>query len=282
MKADYSTAHKHCRNQGGYLAFFLDQKEFDDYKLNNNQEYIGYWSCDHPNFMTADGNEAEFTNWGWGEPNNDNGNEVCISLLPNGKMSSVPCDREYEFSCRLPQLCLSQDNCEEYFCRYGNICYHNDDVSTSEKPKCPTSYSGQNCECGPIFVPQTDEFGKFIEADYATANKICRRQGGFLAFLLNQKEHDDYTSSVWFPKSDTSDAFAYGTEYLGYHSCGLPTFYTDDGNEATWINEIWAQGEPNNRDGIEYCVAMTYWKEFNDYYCDKSLPFACRFSKNCQ
>ncbi|CAG5110140.1 Oidioi.mRNA.OKI2018_I69.chr2.g4572.t1.cds [Oikopleura dioica] len=284
MKADYATAHNHCESKQGYLAFFLNSDEFDNYKdnyrVNTDQEYIGYWSCDHQNFKTVDGDEASFTDWDETVPSYQGENQFCGVLRPNGKMDNARCDRRLEFSCRLPQVCLSTDTCEEYFCHYGKIC--NDQVGHRklERSECPTSYSGENCECGPVFVPQTDAVGNIIKADYATANKICRRQGGFLAFILDRKEYKDYLSSVDFSKFE-GDAFNYATEYFGYHSCELPTFYTDAGKEAEWIHENWKEGEPNNLHGIEYCVVNTRWKTFNDYKCTENLPFACRFSKNC-
>ncbi|CAG5079253.1 Oidioi.mRNA.OKI2018_I69.PAR.g9208.t1.cds [Oikopleura dioica] len=73
---------------------------------------------------------------------------------------------------------------------------------------------------------------------------------------------------------------ALAREYLGYHSCELPTFYTDDGNEATWLN--WAPNEPNNLDGLEYCVTMTEADLFNDYFCHFKIRFACRLPQKCK
>ena len=80
--------------------------------------------------------------------------------------------------------------CEEYFCHNSNICPQDQVQSTSETRKCPTSYTGENCECPPIFVFQKDESGNLIEEDYVSAHEICRSQDGYIAFFINEEEYN--------------------------------------------------------------------------------------------
>ena len=72
MKATFIDALNVCLNQEGYLAFFINEVEYDLYVNNEreteNMEYLGYHTCDHPNFVNADGKNSRYEKWDDGEP----------------------------------------------------------------------------------------------------------------------------------------------------------------------------------------------------------------------
>ena len=77
--------------------------------MSNSLKILGYYSCDHPNFLSANGEKAAFLDWKKPqEPNNYGGNEFCVELLgkkADNKMNDKKCTEKKEFSCRLPRNC---------------------------------------------------------------------------------------------------------------------------------------------------------------------------------
>ena len=46
---------------------------------------------------------------------------------------------------------------------------------------------------------------------------------------------------------------------------------------TAWDFEHWAEGEPNNRDGIEDCIVTGDYFTWNDFPCAKRMQFLCQF-----
>jgi len=228
MKAKFIKALNICLNQGGYLAFFINENEYllyiENERETENMEYIGYYTCDHPKFITANGKNAIFEIWDDNEPNNHGGIENCGSIYGGDrkKMNDYNCVENLEFACRFPRL----NTCEDYFCYYGGVCDYNLKKSKGQ-PECPRQQGNQVCTtkttkipttttttkttttatktattttmtapiCNRIiFEKQLDEHGTPLKRDYKDAHKICRRKGGYVSYFLDQNEFDEFKS----------------------------------------------------------------------------------------
>jgi len=114
LKKTGSEAKEHCSNLGGFLTFFINKEELDDYsnkyRVNEEHEWVGYtqkFPDDNDLYETADGEDARFMNWEASEPNNKN--EHCVELYGKSNrgtidhMNDLQCGEQLEFSCRFSQ-----------------------------------------------------------------------------------------------------------------------------------------------------------------------------------
>ena len=315
LKASFIDALNVCRSQGGYLAFFINEDEYSLYIENErettNMEYLGYYTCDHPNFVNADGKSSRYETWDEGEPNNHDGIENCGTIFggDRNKMNDYNCDDKLEFACRFPRL----NTCEDYFCHYGGVCDYFSQKKEG-KPDCPGHQGNQDCTettttptstttpspksttCKPfVFEKQRDHEGKFIKRDYKNAHEICRKKGGYVAYFLNQDELDEFKSQPertgakeYLGKSQGIDKFSILNS--GYFSCDHPNFLYANGDEALFADWYTDGGEPNNHNGIEFCAELLgrdknnkdKTNKMNDIKCTDKKEFSCRLPQNCE
>ncbi len=99
----YFEAQEFCRSEGSSLVeigsqleqYFLQGLVGDDVWIGLQMEQNGNW------FQWNSGAPVEYSNWGDGEPDNQDGVEYCaeLDMLINGKWSDENCDRRHEFVC---------------------------------------------------------------------------------------------------------------------------------------------------------------------------------------
>jgi hypothetical protein len=117
LKLSGTAAHNHCIEEGGFLAFFINQEEFSDFTMNyrvgNEHLWMGY-TQKFPNnkdlYVSADGEDARFLKWepNFNEPNSKN--EQCVELYgqnswmgSRNNMNDRGCGEQREFFCRFSQ-----------------------------------------------------------------------------------------------------------------------------------------------------------------------------------
>ncbi|CBY30808.1 unnamed protein product [Oikopleura dioica] len=166
--------------------------------------------------------------------------------------------------------------CDDINCQNGGTCYLEDKLP---KCKCEVSYSGENCECPPLFVRQKESQSKFLKISGNAAKDHCSGQGGFLTFFINKEEFDEYITNQ---RENAAD------EWIGYiqkFPDNNNLYTTVDGEDARFLKWADDPDEPNNKD--------THWVELyganplthrsnkmNDLSSKYELEFSCRFSQN--
>ncbi|CAG5079386.1 Oidioi.mRNA.OKI2018_I69.PAR.g9241.t1.cds [Oikopleura dioica] len=148
-----------------------------------------------------------------------------------------------------------QTLCEIQGCENGSTCSVENGVAKCE---CRVSYSGEKCQCPPIFEKQR-EYGSLAYRQWHGAKAHCEKRGGYLSFFLNHKEFTDYIHKYRGQKHD---------EWIGYEQKYPNNKYlykTVDGNDAEYFN--WAEGEPS--EDWEHCVQLFDSRDtMNDKDCN--------------
>ena len=99
-----SSATNIAASNGGHLAVITSQEENDLLSgfLVNQCALIGLSDyTSEGNFQWANGEPLEYTNWSYGQPNNDSGNQDCVVLCTDGWNDSH-CEIAYEFIMEIP------------------------------------------------------------------------------------------------------------------------------------------------------------------------------------
>ena len=148
---------------------------------------------------------------------------------------------------------------------------------------CEVSYSGDSCQCPPIYVKQKDSSGSLKRSGTA-ASDHCIEKGGFLAFFINREEFDDFKINYRHGNEDL---------WLGYTQKfpqNKNLYVSADGEDARFLKWEPTHNEPN---GVtEHCVELygqNTWlgsrNNMNDRGCEgEQREFFCRFSQqgDCQ
>ena len=162
-----------------------------------------------------------------------------------------------------------QNACDQINCENNGYCVVQKGVG---KCICPVTYSGDRCQCPPVYEKATSSFFGFYSYNWSDAKAYCERTGGLLAFFRNKREYDSFLSSV----SHNSD------EWIGYYQIypeNNDLYNTVDGEKAIWTK--WDSKEPNSKD--EQCVEVKRNKGYamNDLMCSNQRKFTCQKSRNC-
>ena len=101
--ANYLSAITGCQRLGGALVTVNSQQEQDElYALTGSAgAWIGLTDfLDEGNFSWVDGSSVSFTNFRAGQPNNNNNNQHCTWIRPDGSWDDVTCKREEQYVCQ--------------------------------------------------------------------------------------------------------------------------------------------------------------------------------------
>jgi len=142
---------------------------------------------------------------------------------------------------------------------------------------CEVSYSGDSCQCPPIYVKQKDSSGSLKRSGTA-AHDHCIEKGGYLAFFINKEEFDDFKINYRHGNEDL---------WLGYTQKfpeNKNLYVSADGEDARFLKWDPTHNEPN---GVtEQCVELygqNTWRgwrnNMNDRGCGEQREFFCRFSQ---
>ncbi len=173
-----------CEENGGKLAFFKNQQEYDLFKDTvaiESSELLGY-SRNRENlneWLDADLTSAEFLDWGVGQP--DNMEDSCAELVFPGmfdeegvvSMNDMNCFKKRQFTCRVEEMVAVGESFER------------------ETESCECTADGLLCT--PITV--LPEFRK-MEGTLTNpeARAVCEELGGDIAFFQNEDEYNYFIS----------------------------------------------------------------------------------------
>ncbi|XP_043101248.1 lactose-binding lectin l-2-like, partial [Puntigrus tetrazona] len=105
---------------------------------------------------------------------------------------------------------------------------------------------------------------------WTQAQTYCRLHHSDLATVNSQTELNDLLKSL---PSGFKDTFWLGL----YRTDGYAPWVFSDGSKSLFSS--WQSSQPNNADGIQYCVYTTVNGYWNDWDCSDKLPFMCYESK---
>lgn len=109
--ATWPNAKAICENAGGKLCVMnsLDENQWVASKLMGQTAYIGLHDKNIEGYFEwIDGSPFSFTNWASGQPNNSNGDQDYVELLPDGKWNDQYTTSSREFICKIPCYTVKQ------------------------------------------------------------------------------------------------------------------------------------------------------------------------------
>ncbi|XP_031150862.1 galactose-specific lectin nattectin-like isoform X1 [Sander lucioperca] len=136
----------------------------------------------------------------------------------------------------------------------------------------PSCY-GQISDPGPC-PPGWTQFGSrcfsfnFKGKSWVDAENFCKSKGGNLASIHSVEEYEFLRTFINQISGENRR-----TWMGGFDSVKEGEWMWSDG--STFDYKSWAPGQPDNTGGIEHCLEMNYQDKWNDYLCDKVLPFLC-------
>ncbi|XP_062868150.1 macrophage mannose receptor 1 [Trichomycterus rosablanca] len=253
-RTNWTFARDWCRKEGGDLAVIDDINENDfvaSYLRDmNHAAWIGLSDRLHEGkFAWSDGvSPVLFTNWAEKEPNNNDGQEHCVSMLHN----------------HLATGRWNDENCNE---RRSWVCSRKKSASLPPPPPtsspCPSGYTTWYKNCY-----------KLVESPkpWEEAQAACVKEGGNLASVDMSYEQAFITGVVQQGKTEAWIGLRRKGDSGSYQwSDGWPIFYTH-----------WGPGEPSNH-ADEGCVSMHGRSHFiqgtwNDTDCKVAKPYICKIS----
>jgi hypothetical protein len=100
-----------CQNSGGKLCVMNspDENQFVASKLMGVTAYIGLHDSNSEGYFEwIDGTSVNFTSWATGQPNNSNGDQDYVELLPDGTWNDQYTSSTREFICEVPCYTITQ------------------------------------------------------------------------------------------------------------------------------------------------------------------------------
>ncbi|XP_066502466.1 lymphocyte antigen 75, partial [Hoplias malabaricus] len=251
VRANWTHAKDWCRSQQADLVVIDDINENDfvaSYLRHMvHPVWIGLSDTLHEGkFAWSDGHSPVlFTNWADKEPNNNNGEEHCVSMMHNhlltGRWNDEKCTQERGWVCSkkksssLPVPPTTSNHCPSGYVSWYNNCYK----LVSE----PRKWEEAEAEC-------VKEEGHLASVDMSYDQ-------AFISGVIQQSKTD-----AWIGLRRKDDQTYQWTD-------GWPVFYTH-----------WGPGEPTIHQG-EGCVSMHGRHHFiqgtwNDTDCNKAKPYICK------
>ncbi|XP_069504437.1 macrophage mannose receptor 1-like [Ambystoma mexicanum] len=242
-------AREYCLAIGGDLATVLNKDEErkiqGQIRFSSNQPFwIGLQKLD-PNagFTWSDGSPMAFEDWGYGEPNNHLGIELCGE---HGR---------YAWNDR---------HCDSY---QSWICQFPKGETLKPEPTKSTAPEYETLSDGWIVYQSSHYFFNTKELPMEKAREFCRKGFGDLAVVDGESERKFLWRNI--AKKSNIHAFLIGL-ILGLDK----KFKWMDGSPVTF--QAWADKEPNFANNDENCVVM--YRDFglwNDINCGFAYPSIC-------
>ncbi|XP_026880090.2 macrophage mannose receptor 1-like [Electrophorus electricus] len=249
--ANWTYARDWCREQGGHLAVIDDVNE-NDFVASYLRDiahhvWIGLSDRLHEGkFAWTDGTSPVlFTNWAEKEPNNNDGQEHCVSMTHNHLVTGL----------------WNDENCGE---KRGWVCYTKKSSSIPAPPPttspCPSGYISWYRSCYKLVSEART---------WEEAQSECLKEGSNLASVDMSYEQAFISGAVQQASRDTWIGLRRTDDGTYKWSDGWPVFYTH-----------WGPGEPTHHKG-EGCVSMHGRSFFiqgtwNDTDCTARKPYLCK------
>ncbi|KAF4077177.1 hypothetical protein AMELA_G00205040 [Ameiurus melas] len=253
-RANWTYARDWCKEHEGHLAVIddINENEFVASYLRDvsHAAWIGLSDRLHEGkFAWSDGvSPVLFTNWADKEPNNNEGEEHCVSMAHNHRVTGR----------------WNDEKCDE---KRSWVCYKK--KSSSLPPPPPTS-----SPCHSDYISWYKNCYKLVlePKPWDEAQAACEKEGGNLASVDMSYDQAFISAVLQQNKEDTWIGLRRKQDDNTYRwSDGWPVFYTH-----------WGPGEPTNHKE-EGCVSMHGRAHFiqgtwNDTDCKVAKPYLCKIS----
>ncbi|XP_029935851.1 macrophage mannose receptor 1 [Myripristis murdjan] len=250
-KKTWAEALEFCKAIGGDLMSIHSGRDLDNAPFHSSDAaWIGLSAQDsNAGFVWTDGTAFSYENWGFGEPNNYNDNELCAEI-------------QFYYGRH-----WNDRHCESY---NDWICEIRKGVTPKPEPSKVTPVYNTT-EDGWIIYNDTQYFINTNNLAMEAARAFCKSNAGELAVITAESER----RFLWKQISRGSE----GQYYIGMIVNLDKSFSWMDGTPVTYT--AWEQNEPNFANNDENCVtiykSMGYW---NDINCGVELPSICKRSAN--
>ncbi|XP_078493515.1 uncharacterized protein LOC100176392 isoform X1 [Ciona intestinalis] len=252
----WKSANDYCATLGGSLVTIqtLDEQEFvtaRGTKTGINALWIGMVQ-DGMNgpYIWIDGTPLTFENWIGGQPNDNNGKELCVLMYTYAGLWS-------DDNCGLPN---------GFICQKRTTATPGMPAPTPVVPGgCPAGWTTYGSKCY-LEVGLTDNS---LRKNWNDAETYCNTQSAYLASVPNAYYNSFLTSQLFGATINI---------WIGFNAQGTSrTFKWSDNEDVTYTN--WAPDEPNNSGGLEECGEIIWSSDkagqWNDIPCTEVRPFFC-------
>ncbi|NXS54327.1 MRC1 protein, partial [Brachypteracias leptosomus] len=254
QKKTWFESQEFCRAIGGDLASINGKEE--QYVIwrsiaNNGYYHQHFWMGLYylnpdDGFVWSDGSPVRYENWGFGEPNNYQGVELCAEI--NGDSSMLWNDRHCDYL-------------------YGWICQIRKGASVNPEPTESPTPEYKTTEDGWIIHEDKQYYFSTESVPMEKGREFCKRNFGDLAVIEGESER----KFLWryILKNGREDAYFIGLQ--------LSVDQRASWMDGTPVNYLaWAPHEPNFANNDENCVVMYknlgFW---NDINCGYPNPYIC-------
>ena len=300
-----------AESNGGHLAVITSQEENDLLSsfLVTQCALIGLSdSNSEGNFQWANGAPLEYTDWAYGQPNNDNGNQDCAVLCSDGWYDSH-CEIAYEFIMEIPCTTYEQTtgpaNGSVFQVGTETITYVvTDDCGTSltcsftvtveegvslDCPDditidCPSGQSGvqaywqvpeltsccTDCSGTPDSIAGFMYMGSFGGSKYFCSLTNATWPNANIAAQAN----GGYLAEINDAAENTflANILSLQKAWIGLNDANVEgSFVWSTNNPLTYTN--WYPGQPNNKDNYQDYVAMLSNGLWNDEYNNLAMEY---------
>nr|CAD7403771.1 unnamed protein product [Timema poppensis] len=149
----------------------------------------------------------------------------------------------------------------------GKAVEHGGEPSSRDRPVLPDGYTT---------IDQVGSYKWHLEQKgWDEAEATCQSEGGHLVVINSDKEAlfvlDLFSSQKGEVQTDLKSSH-YGVRD-NEQDGSFVTIYGTPLSETGY--ERWARGQPDDENGVEFCIELLRNGEFNDEPCFKELPFIC-------
>ncbi|XP_076014204.1 macrophage mannose receptor 1 [Genypterus blacodes] len=249
LKKTWNEAHDFCKAIGGDLVSVQSAQDLNSAPFRaSDAAWIGLRSVGaNGGFGWTDESPVAYENWGFGEPNNHNDNELCAEVQSyyGRHWNDRHCEAYNDWVCQI---------------RKG----------VTPKPEPVEVVSVYNTtEDGWIIYNETQYFINTDNLAMEDARAFCKKNFGELVVITGESER----KFLWKKIAKGSE----GQYYIGMTVNLDKSFSWVDNSPVTYT--AWEQNEPNFANNDENCVSMYksmgYW---NDINCGIELPSICKRS----
>lgn len=239
-KATWPAAKAIAENNGGYLAVINDLTESNMLGtfLANQNAFIGLHDTNNEGeYEWVNGDPFVFTNWYPGQPNNKNGDQDYVQLLPDGRWDDIYTDKSLEFIMELPCLDIQQieglPNGNVFPVGTTTVTYSVED-DCGQKEACSFDVTVNPC---PLVAPK-----EYCEAKGENINYFWIRHvvlGGINNPTVNDGGYGDYTHLSTDIQPGTEQTLILSPEYARSRYWVYWTVWIDFNNDGDFddVNE---------------------------------------------